>query len=76
MSDMKNVIDEYAAENAALRQQMEWMGALLTDVVLINQDSKGQVRVPGKTRNQSKNFNLDIKQLKASVVITLKKKDD
>lgn len=76
MSETKNIIDEYAVENAGLKQQVENLLMTLRDAVFVAQDEKGQLRVPGSTRKKAEKFGLEIKQLKTSVVLTLKQLEE
>lgn len=69
MSEMKILIDQYAAENAMLRQQIDYIGTLLKEIVFIHQDNKGEVRVPGKNKKIAEKYGLSIKQLKTSTIL-------
>lgn len=76
MSDVKELIDQYAAENSALRQQTENLLLLIRSLAFMHKDTKGQVRISGKVQNQADKFALEIKQLKTSVVLTVKEKTE
>ncbi len=76
MSDVKQLIDQYAAENQQLRQQAEGLLLLVRDMTVMFKDNKNQVRIPGKIRQQADKFGLDINSLKTSVVLTLKVKTE
>lgn len=71
MSETKQLIDEYAAENAALKQQMALRDQMIIEMVYIFRDDKNQVRIPGKIRKQAEGHSLQLKQLKTSTVLTL-----
>lgn len=75
MSDVKAIIDQYAAENAALRQQMEYIGNLMISLVLKACDDKMEVRIPGKDQKKADKYALNIRQLKTSTVFKLEEKE-
>lgn len=74
MSDVKELIDQYAAENNAAKQQIQGLLKLLRDITVMYQNDKGEIRIPGKVRKQADGFGLEIKPLKTSVVLKLTKK--
>ncbi len=76
MSDIKELIDVYAAENQVLKQQIESLMSLIRDLTVLHKDEKGVVRLSGKIRKQAEKFGLEIKLLKTSVVLTVKEKTD
>lgn len=76
MSDVKEIIDQYAAENQALRQQAEQLMLMLRAVVVQNKDQKSQVRISKKLQNEADKYALEIKQLKTSIVLTAKEKPE
>ena len=75
MTDVKHLVDEYAQENAVLRQQIEYIGQLLTEVCFIHMNEKREVRVPGKEKKKAEKYSLEVKQLKTSTVLKLVEQD-
>ena len=71
MSDVKELVDQYAQEKAQLRQQMEYIGRLITEVVYLNMNEKQEIRIPGKEKKKAEKYGLQIKNLKTSTVLKL-----
>lgn len=76
MSDVKELVDQYVLENQQLKVQVEQLLVLVRDLTVMYKDEKGVVRLPGKIRKQADKFNLEIKQLKTSVVLRVKEKTE
>ena len=74
MSEVKDLVDQYAAENQALKIQAEQLLVMVRDLTVMYMNDKGEVRVTGKVRTQADKYGLEIKQLKTSIVLKVKEK--
>jgi len=76
MSDVKDLIDQYADENRDLKVQMEALFTILRDVVVLLGGTKGEIRIVQKNRDRADKYALEVKQLKTAIVLQVKEKTE
>ncbi len=72
---IKNLIDEYAANERVLKENIEALLNIIRQITLIHANDKGEVRLSKSGANKAEGYGLEIKQLKNQIVLKVKEKE-